>query len=85
MVRESFEDLEGLKRSSPDNTTEMLFIHGLVDSDGFVDSVGSVTRWIELSRFLGENSSSSFFFFILPDLRYRVFVPIGWSGIGRHR
>lgn len=55
-------------KSFSNNATEMLFIKWLIGSYGFVDLVGDISIRVEVNWPLGEDSSSSFFLFILSQL-----------------
>ena len=54
----------------------MFFIHRLINSDILIDFVRCIAGRIEGIRFVGEDSSSSFFFFILANLNLNKPYPL---------
>ena len=65
----------GYDASSSNNSTEMLFIQGLVDFHGFMNLVWHISMRIKWNWALSDYSSSSFLFFILAELKSTKQVP----------
>lgn len=58
----------------------MLFVKGLVDSDGLVDLEGSVPVRIKVDWPLGEHSSSSLLLLVLPKLSLGIIYKLSSLG-----